>query len=149
MLVRFVLTNVLIIFILSIISYKVYDKTSKKKKSYKEFIVGKKMSPKGILVGLTFGMVFGFLDNLGLLIGMDTLTKNFKMDNRSKSAFGNTYSDFIGATVGTFVSIILKQLTGYDDDDDEPIWLNSLGIVLGCLLGYYVPTYGKRILSGV
>lgn len=104
------------------------------------------MSPKGILVGLTFGMVFGFLDNFGLLIGMDTLTKNFKMDNRAKSAFGNTYSDFIGATVGTFVRIILKQLTGYDDDD-EPLWLNSLGIVFGCLLGYYVPTYGKRILG--
>ena len=146
MLIRFVLMNVLIIFILSIISYKVYDKTATKKKTYKEFIVGKKMSPKGILVGLTFGMVFGFLDNLGLLIGMDTLTKNFKMNNTAKSAFGNTYSDFIGATVGTFVSIILKQLTGYDDDD-QPIWLNSLGIVLGCLLGYYVPTYGKRIMG--
>ena len=146
MLARFVLFNVVIIFILSIISYKVYDKKSKKNKSYKDFILGKKMSLKGILVGLTFGMVFGFLDNLGLLIGMDTLTKNFKMDNREKSAFGNTYSDFIGATVGTFISIILKQLTGYDGDD-EPLWLNSLGIVLGCLLGYYVPIYGKRIMG--
>lgn len=146
MLAKFILFNVVIIFILSIISYKVYDKTSKNKKSYKKFILGKKMSRKGILVGLTFGMVFGFLDNLGLLIGMDTLTKNFKMDNREKSAFGNTYSDFIGATVGTFISIIMKQLTGYDDDD-EPLWLNSLGIVLGCLLGYYVPIYGKRIMG--
>ena len=137
--------NVFVIFILSVISYKVYERTSKDKKTYKEFIVGKKMSMKGMMVGLSFGIVFGFLDNLGLLIGMDTLTKNFKMDNTQKSAFGNTYSDFIGATVGTFISIILKQLLNYDGDD-EPIWLDSLGIVIGCLLGYYVPVYVKRIM---
>jgi hypothetical protein len=137
--------NVLVIFVLSVISYKVYDRTSKKKKTYKEFIVGKKMSIKGILVGLSFGIVFGFLDNFGLLVGMDTLTKNFKMDNTQKSAFGNTYSDFIGATVGTFISIILKQMLNYDGDD-EPIWLDSFGIVIGCLLGYYVPVYVKRMM---
>ena len=145
MLVRFILMNVLVIFVLSVISYKVYERTSKDKKTYKEFIVGKKMSMKGMMVGLSFGIVFGFLDNLGLLIGMDTLTKNFKMDSTQKSAFGNTYSDFIGATVGTFISIILKQLLNYDGDD-EPIWLDSLGIVIGCLLGYYVPVYVKRIM---
>ena len=145
MLIRFVLMNVLVIFVLSLISYKVYERTSTDKKTYKEFIVGKKMSFKGIMVGLSFGIVFGFLDNMGLMIGIDTLTKNFKMDNMAKSAFGNTYSDFIGATVGTFISIILKQILDYDDDD-EPIWLNSLGIVIGCLLGYYVPTYFKRLM---
>ena len=137
--------NVLVIFVLSIISYKVYERTSKEKKTYKEFIVGKKMSFKGMMVGLSFGIVFGFLDNLGLIIGIDALTKNFKMGNMAKSAFGNTYSDFIGATVGTFISIILKQLLDYNDDD-EPIWLDSLGIVIGCLLGYYVPMYFRRLV---
>lgn len=145
MLLRFILMNVLVIFVLSVISYKVYERTSKDKKTYKEFIVGKKMSAKGIMVGLSFGIVFGFLDNLGLLVGMDTLTKNFKMDNTQKSAFGNTYSDFIGATVGTFISIILKQILNYDGND-EPIWLDSFGIVIGCLLGYYVPMYIKRMM---
>jgi len=113
----------------------VYDKTSKKKKSYKEFIVGKKMSPKGILVGLTFGMVFGFLDNLGLLIGMDTLTKNFKMDNRSKSAFGNTYSDFIGATVGASIANIGQNLL--NEDTTPPIWINAIAMPIGCVIGMY------------
>ena len=145
MLLRFILMNILVIFVLSVISYKVYERTSKDKKTYKEFIVGKKMSAKGIMVGLSFGIVFGFLDNLGLLVGMDTLTKNFKMDNTQKSAFGNTYSDFIGATVGTFISIILKQLLNYDGND-APIWLDSFGIVIGCLLGYYVPMYIKRMM---
>jgi hypothetical protein len=145
MLIRFILMNILVIFILSIISYKVYERTSKEKKTYKEFIVGKKMSYKGIMVGLSFGIVFGFLDNMGLMIGIDALTKNFNMSNMEKSAFGNTYSDFIGATVGTFISIILKQILDYDDDG-EPIWLNSLGIVIGCLLGYYVPVYVRRLM---
>ena len=80
---RFILINVMVIVALSMISYKVYDRTSKNKKTYKEFIVGKKMSTKGIMIGLSFGIVFGFLDNLGLLIGMDTLTKNFKMNPNS------------------------------------------------------------------
>ena len=101
------------------------------------------MSWRGIIVGLSFGIVFGFLDNFGLMIGMDALTKNFKMGNKAKSAFGNTYSDFIGATVGTFISIILKQLLDYDDSD-EPIWLNRWVL---SLVVYWDILY-LRILNG-
>ena len=101
---------------------------------------------KGVLLGLSFGMVFGFLDNFGLLIGIEQITKGLKLNNLQRSALGNTYSDFIGATIGTFISIILKQSFDYNDDD-EPIWLDTLGILLGCILGYYIPTYAKKILS--
>ena len=142
----FGLVNIIVIIAMSIISYTVYNRKAKKKKSFREFIIGEKQSMKGIILGLSFGMVFGFLDNFGLLIGIEQMTKGLKLNNLQRSALGNTYSDFIGATIGTFISIILKQSFDYNDDD-EPIWLDTLGILLGCILGYYIPTYAKKILS--
>ena len=42
--------------------------------SVKEFINnGKTVSLKQILVGMSFGMIFGFIDNFGLWYGMDYL----------------------------------------------------------------------------
>ena len=55
----------------------------------------------------------------------------------TKAALGNTYSDFLGVIVGTSVSIIAKESLDYDDDK-EPIWLNMIGIVIGCLGGMVV-----------
>ena len=60
-----------------------------------------------------------------------------------KAALGNTYSDFLGVIVGTSISIIAQESLGYDDDN-EPIWLNMVGIVIGCFIGMFV----GRVLTG-
>jgi len=61
----------------------------------------------------------------------------------TKAALGNTYSDFLGVIVGTSISIIAQESLGYDDDN-EPIWLNMVGILIGCFIGMSV----GRILTG-
>lgn len=107
--------------------------------SVKEFINnGKSVSLKQILVGMSFGMIFGFIDNFGLWYGMDYLDPYLPGGNLTKAGYGNTYSDFIGSTMGTSISIILNTLYPVEE---APIWVNSLGIVLGCLLGLYIPRY--------
>jgi len=42
----------------------------------------------------------------------------------------------LGATLGTFVGLILKKLSNIKEN---PIWSDIIGIVIGCLLGIVVP----------
>tara|TARA_B110000967_G_C18736688_1_gene485464 strand:- start:456 stop:914 length:459 start_codon:yes stop_codon:yes gene_type:complete len=112
-----------------------YKKRGKKSQTFIEFLNnGKLPTIKNLLIGLIFGMVFGFIDNLGLWLGVDTLQKYMPGGLLSKAALGNTYSDSLGVIVGTSISIMAKESLDYDDDS-EPIWLNMVGIVIGCLMG--------------
>lgn len=99
---------------------------------------GTSVSMKQIIIGMSFGMIFGFIDNFGLWYGMDYLDPYLPGGNLTKAGYGNTYSDFIGSTMGTSISIILNTLYPVED---APIWVNSFGIILGCLLGLYIPRY--------
>ena len=99
---------------------------------------GTGVSMKQIIIGMSFGMIFGFIDNFGLWYGMDYLDPYLPGGNLTKAGYGNTYSDFIGSTMGTSISIILNTLYPVEE---APIWVNSFGIILGCLLGLYIPRY--------
>ena len=90
-----------------------------------------KPNPTEICIGMLFGIIFGMFDNIGLFIGSDSFGNLLSNNETIQSAWGNTYSDFIGATVGTFVSQIGTYSTG---DKGAPIWANSVGIIIGCLL---------------
>ena len=94
-------------------------------------------SYKSLVIGLTFGLVFGFLDNIGLWMGIDAFYDYIPGGTLTKGAWGNTYSDLLGATVGTFIADMAQNYYKYDDDD-EPIWVNTLGIFMGCIIGMTV-----------
>jgi len=86
-------------------------------------------------------IVFGFIDNAGLFFGGCYLDEVFEKlpggnDTNICAGYGNTFSDTLGMFLGTFFGIILKSLLGIDDG---PIWANTFGITIGCLLGIYVP----------
>ena len=100
----------------------------------------------GIIGGLTFGLVFGFIDNAGLWMGMDALDPIFdqiigifpqgKDTELIKAGLGNTFSDFLGVSLGTFMSIIMNTILGHSTG---AIWIDTVGIVIGCILGILVP----------
>ena len=54
-------------------------------------------------------MVFGFMDNFGIWMGIDVLEKYMPGGVKMKAALGNTYSDMLGAIVGTSISIVAKD----------------------------------------
>tara|TARA_Y100000590_G_scaffold283041_1_gene318396 strand:+ start:1440 stop:1910 length:471 start_codon:yes stop_codon:yes gene_type:complete len=121
-------------------------KTSKDKKNGKltvqEFLgINPTPSVKSILVGMTSGLVFGFIDNAGLFFGMDALdpflpkTKDGNL-GLVAAGLGNTFSDGVGAFMGTFSAIIINNLTGVDK---FPIISEAFGLILGCLIGVYGP----------
>jgi hypothetical protein len=144
----FLLTIFILISFTGFFAFKIHNKVRKQKKkkerTFLEFINrGKIPEFKQLLIGASFGIVFGFIDNAGLWFGMSALDKYLPGGPLTKAALGNTFSDILGATFGSFISIILFDLVKYDDDD-QPIWTNAIGIVIGCLIGLYIP----RLITG-
>ena len=136
---------VLVCIILISITGAIAFKTSKDKNpklTFKEFMgLSPRPSIKSILVGMTSGFVFGFIDNAGLFFGMDALDP-FLPKNASGSpglvaaGLGNTFSDGVGAFMGTFCGVIIQNLTGINN---YPIFSEAIGLILGCLIGVYGP----------
>tara|TARA_B100000787_G_scaffold166446_1_gene151703 strand:- start:104 stop:616 length:513 start_codon:yes stop_codon:yes gene_type:complete len=93
-------------------------------------------------IGMISGFVFGLIDNGGLFFGMDALEPVFAKyfpdgDNELvKSGLGNTFSDAIGGFIGTFIGMVVQNTSRVDE---YPFWAETLGLVLGCLLGVYLP----------
>lgn len=146
----FILINIIVIGGIIYIAYMYHNKTAlqnkRKKKTFIEFInKGQTLSIQSVLIGLSFGVVFGFMDNFGLWLGIDKLEKYMPGGVKTKAALGNTYSDFLGATMGTSVSIMLNDYLENDEDADQPIWLNTIGIIIGCFIGLFA---GRLIIGG-
>jgi hypothetical protein len=101
------------------------------------------LTVKNLLVGMSFGVIFGFIDNASLWIGLDTFKKHIPGSILVQSGWANTYSSTLAATIGTTVFITLKHVLNVSD---SPIWLNSFGILIGCILGLYVPKFISTLL---
>ena len=54
---------------------------------------------------------------------------------------GNTFSDFLGAFVGNAVGDIAATLSGVER---TPIISEIVGIVIGCVLGIFIPAKMKK-----
>ena len=99
---------------------------------------------KAMGVGMASGFVFGLIDNGGLFFGMSALdpvfVRHFPDGDHElvKSGLGNTFSDAVGGFLGTFVGMIMQHTTAVDD---YPFWAETLGIVIGCLVGVYGPWF--------
>ena len=117
------------------------------KKGNKKYTLGQflnknqKLDFKTVLVGMSFGIVFGFIDNAGLWFGLQSFQKYIPGGLLTKSGWGNTFSDGLGASLGTSVAIILRTLYPIKE---SPIWVDTIGIIIGCILGIYIP----RLLTG-
>lgn len=115
----------------------------------------KPTSPKlaKLVIAMIGPLVFGFIDNFGLMLGMDALegdiTSMFgdaegKVDNDFVGMLGNTVSDALGALMGASLSNMLTQFTGYTQTDGDEHWFEFFGIIIGCL----IPAIFKKILPG-
>ena len=142
-LLKFILANLVIVSIFLYSAFIVRNrrlrKKDKKEQTLVEFINnGHSGDLKSMTIGLVFGIVFGFIDNFGLWVGIAELERYMPGGVKVKAALGNTYSDGIGALLGTFVSIIAKDLYDSDETENDPLWINPIGIVIGCVIGIIV-----------
>lgn len=115
-----------------------YKEKENKEFTITEFINGVKGMPpiKNILVGMVFGMVFGFIDNAGMFFGMDALEPFLPTEGFVAAGIGNTYSSVLGAFLAAFLSNVIKISTGVDS---VPAWSDAAGILVGAVAGIYIP----------
>jgi nitrogen fixation-related uncharacterized protein len=147
---------IIIITILGYIAFKQYNDDTDDDEDILSFL-GLKVNSnekdniwKGVLLGMTSGVVFGFIDNAGLWFGMDALEPFLNqipgMGELTKAGLGNTFSDAVGSFAGTFASIIIRSKLISNDEENIPqfIWAEAIGIIIGCLLGIIIP----RMITG-
>lgn len=91
-----------------------------------------------ILTGMMANIVFGIIDNGGLFFGMSALDPFLPEGELTRAGLGNTFSDGLGAFLGSFTGVMIKSLTKIED---TPLWADAFGIIIGCLIGLYVPRY--------
>ena len=131
-----------IIFI-CVTTYLVYYFFAKKNNSFIQFLNNTektKLSLKKIIVGFTFGFIFGFIDNVGFGFGLSHIEKNLKYSNKINGLIANTYSDVMGAIIGTLISVIVDKVWKVDAEEnygDLPIYINALSIGFGCITGIF------------
>jgi len=97
--------------------------------------------PMAIAVGMVSGFVFGFIDNAGLFFGMKYMEPFFSLFPLSEeelvgAGYGNTFSDMIGAFLGTFMGKAIQELSQINN---YPIWTEAIGITVGCIFGVMIP----------
>lgn len=134
--------SLLIIIVVGIVCYLFlrnhYKEKENREYTVSEFINGTSGVPplKNILVGMVFGLVFGFIDNAGMFFGMDALEPFLPREGFVAAGIGNTYSSVLGAFLAAFLSNVIKINTGVES---FPVWSDAAGIVVGAILGIYIP----------
>ena len=137
---KFIIINIVVVISVIYVSYTNHNKHRKKRgeqlASLYEFFnrTKKPLSIKNVGIGLIFGFLFGLIDNVGLVFGLTNFEQYIPGGVITKATIGNTYSDGIGALVGSGLSVMAKDAYNYDNDE-EPIWVNFIGVVLGCIVG--------------
>ena len=152
-LLQLVIAVIIIITLLGYISFKLYKEDADKDEPNGIWsFLGLKVKSdeqnkiwKGIVLGMSSGVVFGFIDNAGLWFGMDALDPFLNtipgVGNLTKAGLGNTFSDAVGAFAGTFAGIIIQKSLIKKGEENIPefIWAEAIGVVIGCLLGILIP----------
>lgn len=145
--INFILVNVLLISTAFTIAFYFHNfnlkRKGKKKVTFFQYLNQGEITKKGLLVSFIFGIVFGFMDNYFLWAGEEHLMELLPGGTLIKSALGNTYSDFIGATFGIALASIGKDYL--DVDEEAPIWVNAIAMPIGCILGLIA---GKVLIGG-
>ena len=139
-LIKFLGTSVIVIIVALLIAYEVQSLNP----PYKGFDFDSFMNDgpedsnlKDIIVGLSFGTALGFVDTLGIWIGVEEIGKYVNGPAKIKAAIGNLYSNLLGISVGTAVSVIMGSVIN-PSNSQRPIYLTAVGSILGALLGIYV-----------
>lgn len=102
-----------------------------------------KLSPRVVIIGLIFGIIFGLMDNVSLYFGIDGfgdyLREKFGMSDIEVAGYSNTYSGVLGVTLATFAVIISSYYYPDVNQSNRPVWSNTIGFLIGAIIGIYIP----------
>jgi len=144
----FIMVSAVVLIASLIVAYQLQRSTLSGEGTYTftDFLNDGKTMPsiEDATVGLVFGIVFGMMDTLGTWFGMQNINEVLPRGSPElKAAISGVYSNIMGLTMGTVVTLIVRLKVG-TSDEQKPIWLNIIGIVLGSPVGVFI---GKTFLS--
>jgi hypothetical protein len=94
---------------------------------------------KNVMVGLVQGVVFGFIDNGAMYLGLDAIEQLLPKHNAMvRAGYGNMYSSIFGSIMGACLSKAVKKST---EIHDSPWWADTIGIIAGSFVGIHLPRY--------
>ena len=111
----------------------------KKEYTFIDFLNDGKTVPsiKDITVGLAFGTALGFVDTLGIWIGVEQIGEYIIGRPKIKAALGGVYSNILGLSIGTAASMIMNDMIK-TKNEQRPIYLSIVGSIIGAIFGIIV-----------
>ena len=89
---------------------------------------------KPFIAGTTFMVVFGLIDNLFLIVGMEWLEAMMpSIDPTINGGIGNTISDAVGVVAGASISTVVSKWLKVSEEDTT-FGQQLSGILLGCII---------------
>ncbi len=107
------------------------------------FTSGTLKNLKSFTVGSSFMLVFGFIDNFAMFVGMDAIEQsiiNMGFDSQIAAGIGNTFSDAVGVLFGGAIGALLYKVLKVKGEGTFAQQL--VGVVVGCL----IPVIFKMIM---
>lgn len=93
-----------------------------------------RLSWETLLLGLVYGLTFGMIDSVLLLIGVDGLSTIYKKLPGGDTAvmaslYGNTYSSVVSGFGSAFIGDIISSRVKVQHG---PVWGQPIGLLVGC-----------------
>jgi len=130
----FIASSVCLIGIVSYIAFYFKNKTrpDNKQWTFIEFLNnGEKIGIQTISVGITYGIILGIIDVLGIWYILKYLEVFMPKGELLDAGISEIYSSVMAVIVGTFISHTIKTII--PPKKPIPLWTDALGVLIGCI----------------
>jgi len=133
----FILISIIAVGVMSFIAFalKNNSRIAKKKEpwTFSEFLNnGEKVSLKTTIVGVSYGMIIGIIDVLGIWYVLKYLKVFMPKGELLDAGIAEVYSSVLAVLFGTFVSLSIKTIL--PPDNTIPVWSDAFGVFMGCVI---------------
>ena len=128
---------------MSLIAFALKNNARKAKKkepwTFLEFLNnGETITYKTIFVGVSYGIIIGLIDVLGIWYVLKYLKVFMPKGNLLDAGIAEVYASVLAVIFGTFVSHSIK--TVIPPDNTIPMWSDAFGVLIGCLITLTIMT---------
>ena len=92
---------------------------------------------QALLIGGTFGLVFGLMDSLIICFGLEAMSPYLPGDEIERAGWANMVSNGSGALLGAFAASAMRLLLRLRGTDG-PVYGSLIGIIIGCAAGVQI-----------
>jgi hypothetical protein len=92
---------------------------------------GKEIGVRTVSVGITYGIILGVIDVLGIWYVLKYLSIFMPKGRLLDAGIGEIYSSVMAVIIGTFISHAVKTI--FPPNQPIPLWTDALGVLIGCI----------------